>query len=526
MDSLNYPEGSAAALYEARVTDRAPFVKRAEEASKLTIPSLFPPNGATGATTLHSPFQSVGARGMNNLASKMVLTLLPPNAPCFRFAVDQLTLDEVVGEDPEAKTEVDETFNKIENTATTALEETTIRTTAPEMFNHLLAAGNALFHFPDDGQTRMYPLNQFVVKRASNGTVLDIITKETKSKSELTEKQLELIRQHIKPEEFADLKTLFLYTQCKRCDTKWEVHQELSGIDDPDTHGNYPLDACAFIPVRFRKVDGQDYGRSFIEEIIGDLRSLEGLEQSMVEAAAGLAKMLVLVDPNGVTSKKTISQSPNLAVRDGRKDDVSFLQSDKAVDLNWARQQADKIEGRLTLSFLLNSAVQRQAERVTAEEIRYVALELEAALGGIYAILGLEFQMPLVKRQLNLLQKNKKNFPILDDKVVKPVIITGLDALGRGHEVNRLDNFTNGVKELVGPENLDTYINVPNILKKRAIAVGVEANLVRSPKEAQQIQQQRQAAALAEKAAPNAVTQYGSYAREQQQSTSPAPSKS
>ncbi|UZT50437.1 head-to-tail connector protein [Enterobacter phage 04_vB_Eclo_IJM] len=34
---------------------------------------------------------------------------------------------------------------------------------------------------------------------------------------------------------------------------------------------------------------------------------------------------------------------------------------------------ADAIEQRLGWAFLLNSAVQRNAERVTAEEIRYVA---------------------------------------------------------------------------------------------------------------------------------------------------------
>ena len=35
---------------------------------------------------------------------------------------------------------------------------------------------------------------------------------------------------------------------------------------------------------------------------------------------------------------------------------------------------------------LLNSSVQRNAERVTAEEVRYMAQELETALGGVYSI--------------------------------------------------------------------------------------------------------------------------------------------
>ncbi|WP_416142518.1 portal protein [Escherichia coli] len=44
-----------------------------------------------------------------------------------------------------------------------------------------------------------------------------------------------------------------------------------------------------------------------------------------------------------------------------------------------------------------NSAVQRTGERVTAEEIRYVASELEDTLGGVYSILSQELQLPLVR---------------------------------------------------------------------------------------------------------------------------------
>lgn len=47
---------------------------------------------------------------------------------------------------------------------------------------------------------------------------------------------------------------------------------------------------------------------------------------------------------------------------------------------------------------LLNSAVQRNGERVTAEEIRYVAGELEDTLGGVYSLLSQELQLSLIRR--------------------------------------------------------------------------------------------------------------------------------
>lgn len=73
-----------------------------------------------------------------------------------------------------------------------------------------------------------------------------------------------------------------------------------------------------------------------------------------------------------------------------------------------AKMTADAIESRLSYAFMLNSAVQRSGERVTAEEIRYVANELEDTLGGIYSILSQELQLPLANTLLNILSKRVK----------------------------------------------------------------------------------------------------------------------
>jgi hypothetical protein len=88
------------------------------------------------------------------------------------------------------------------------------------------------------------------------------------------------------------------------------------------------------------------------------------------------------------------------------------------------------------MAFLLNSAIQRNAERVTAEEIRYMAQELEAALGGIYSTLSQEFQLPFVTRVMFQMERQKK-LPVLPEGLVKPAIITGVEALGRGNDVVR-----------------------------------------------------------------------------------------
>src|SRR6056300_2031342 len=74
--------------YNKLLTEREHYLDRAEECSELTIPSLIKPEGFTSSSDLYNPFQSVGARGVNNLASKLLLLLLPPNQPFFRLSLD------------------------------------------------------------------------------------------------------------------------------------------------------------------------------------------------------------------------------------------------------------------------------------------------------------------------------------------------------------------------------------------------------------------------------------------------------
>ena len=97
--------GKAEKRYRELELRRNPFLMRANECSQLTIPSLIPEQKDAGIE-YKTPFQSIGARGVNNLAAKLLLALLPPNMPFFRLRIDNLVLEEE--QDEEFKTEIEE----------------------------------------------------------------------------------------------------------------------------------------------------------------------------------------------------------------------------------------------------------------------------------------------------------------------------------------------------------------------------------------------------------------------------------
>jgi hypothetical protein len=501
-------QGRAAALYSKLESDRLPFLTRARECSKYTLPTLIPPAGHSNATKYYTPFQGVGARGVNNLASKLLLALLPPNSPFFRLQIDDFTLEQLTKQEG-MRAQVEEGLNKIERAVQSEIEAGAIRVSAFEGMKHLLVGGNSLLYTPDEGGMRVFPLEKYVVRRDPMGHVLDIVVKESVAPSTLPEDVQAMLGykgDEEKTEADKNDKTCDLFTHVYRAEGKWEVYQEIKGQMVDKSFGTYPLDKTPWIPVRFTKIDGENYGRGYVEEYLGDIKSLEGLSQAIVEGSAAAAKVLFLVNPNGTTSQQTLAEADNGAIVEGTEQDVTVLQLQKFNDFRVALETINTINERLSYAFLLNSAVQRNGERVTAEEIRYMAGELEAALGGIYSILSQEMQLPLVNRIMFAMERKKK-MPVLPKGTVKPVIVTGMEALGRGNDMNKLQAFFQAAGLVA---QLPMEINKDDALKRLGTSLGIDMKgLVKTPEQLQQEQQQAQMMAMAQQGLNPAITQAG-----------------
>ena len=507
--------GAALSLYNRLTQDREPFLTRAIEASKYTIPTLVPPLGHTRSTRFYTPYQSIGARGVNNLASKLLLTLLPTNQPCFRLSIDQFTLEKL-GSDPAAKADVDSKLNKMERAVQNKIETEAIRVPAFEAMRHLVVAGNMLAYMPKEGGMRIFHLHNYVLQRDPMGSVLDIVVKESVSPAVLSAEIRDLIAPGGEEAQEAALsrdKSVDMYTHVSWSteDNRWNVYQEVKGIRIPTSVGTYPKDKSPWIAARLGTVDGESYGRGFVEEYIGDIRSLEGLSQAIVEGSAAAAKILFLVAPNGTTEISDLANTESGGFAPGSAADVSVLQLEKYNDFRVALETMKAIDERLAFAFMLNSSVQRSGERVTAEEIRFMAQELESSLGGVYSILSQEFQLPMVTRLMFRMQRSGE-LPTLPKGIVSPVITTGLDALGRGNDLNKLDTFMSAIMQI--PEAA-SRLNWSNYMTRRATALGIDTEgLIKTDEQVQAEQAQAQQQAMLQQGVAPAVTALGGMAKQ------------
>jgi len=496
--------GTVAKRYSQLESERDTFLERGREAAKLTIPTLLPDEGHSGSTIYATPYQGIGARGVNNLASKLLLALLPPNSPFFRLTIDDFDLQAIAGDN---RGQVEEGLARIERAAMQEIESKAIRVPVFEALKLLIVTGNALVYMPKEGGMKVFRPDRYCIKRDAMGNLLEIITKESVSALMLPEE----VRSIIPPSE-TPVKNYDLYTHVKATAKGFEVRQEVAGIEVPKSRGTFKKDNSPFIPLRFIRIDGEDYGRGFIEEYIGDLRSLEALTQAIVQGSAASAKVLFLVRPNGSTKSRDLARAPNGAFLNGDANDVSTLQVQKAGDFRVSLETMRMINDRLSAAFLLNSSVQRAAERVTAEEIRFMAQELETALGGVYSILSQEFQLPLINLLLETLTKQGK-MPRMPKDSVKPTVVTGIEALGRGQDLNKLATFLQYLQPL-GTEVIASEMNIGDYIDRLAASLGIDTSgLIKSPEQkaqeqmmAQQMQQQQMleqgAMGMAQSAAP------------------------
>jgi hypothetical protein len=474
--------------YDRLSSRRSQFLNSARQAADLTLPYLIREDELTSKTNLRlpQPWQSTGAKGVVTLASKLMLALLPPQTSFFKLQVNDINLPQELG--PDIRSELDLSMAKIERTIMESIAESGDRVIVHQALKHLVVAGNALVFMSKDG-LKLYPLNRYVVDRDGNGNVIEIVTKETVSKKLVKNFYPDLMKPGVVDDTTMPDDECIIYTHVTRDNNRWVWHQEMFDEVLPKSQGKAPIDANPWLVLRFNHVDGEVYGRGRVEEFLGDLKSLEALSQAIVEGSAAAAKVVFTVAPSSTTKPQTLAKAGNGAIIQGRPDDIGVVQVGKTADFQTAYQMIGSLTQRLNEAFLILNV--RDSERTTAEEVRMTQLELEQQLGGLFSLLTVEFLIPYLNRKLNVAQKTGEIPRLPKGGVIRPTIVAGINALGRGQDRESLAQFLTVIAQTVGPEAIGQFVNTDEVIKRLAAASGIDVlNLVKSMEDQQAEQQQ------------------------------------
>lgn len=484
---------TAAARFSALSAARSTVLENARTAARVTIPGLIPLEGQNEHYTPTQPYQSVGADGVRSLSARLLMTLFPTNVGFFRLNVDA-AVAQFTGEEKNA---VDVQLAQFAQSANNLLDDRRARAVLAEVLRHLVIAGNVLLHIPLKDIPRIYRLDQYVVKRDSRGVPILIIARESVHVSTLSAETRTAVGLTLDPEKD---QTVDVYTVIEKRGENHAQYQEINGKRVPGSESETPIEKSGWLALRWLAIPANDYGRSHVTEYIGDLLALEELNESMIAYTAITSDIKFFVQPNSVIDLDVVVGSERGSFHTGEASDITVLSLDKQADFMVAERLASAIEARVAKAFLIQQF--RNAERVTAEEIRMSSEELENTLGGTYSVLSAELQYAVATRYLYIAEREDL-IPTLPAGI-KPKVITGLAALGAAAEVNRVRTWASDVMSLLGQAEFIAKVDTTALMNKLGVEHGVTdlQSLLKSPDQIEAEQQQAMMAQATQAAAP------------------------
>lgn len=473
------PAVSALARWKQLDAKRKGFLLRLQGYAAVTIPKVCLPDDINqNSESIQHDWQSVGAQAVNHLLNKLMLALFSPSQPFFRLDPSQSLADKL-----NAQGITEEKLRSAlvggEQRAIRLLDQRAVRPKLYEILKHLIITGNGLLDRSDKENLRVMGVKRYVVKRSVSGKAIEILIHERVLFDELDDTVREEVPNH-QPDHEVDFIRWYKWS-----DKRWTLTQHVDSTMLGESF-NHEWDEEKFPihPLVWDLADEEDYGTGLVEDYAGDFGTLSTLSEAEVKAAILASDFRWLANPSGITNINDFKESATGDVLAGHKDDLSIVSHVNGGALEQLGKSAEKYIRRIGMAFLLGTAVTRDAERVTAEEIRMQATELETALGGVYSRLAVDLQLPLVRWLLDGIKVD------ISGTELEPTITTGLAALSRSADAQMLVMF---LQDLAGvaamPPEVQARLQIGAVLSTLAAARGLSADKYVKPEE--QVQQEQ-----------------------------------
>lgn len=433
---------------------RRSLLRRWESYSIYTIPYVCPDeNYQQNTDEMTHDFQAVGAQAVNSLANKIMLALFAPSRPFFKLDPSKETKEALMqaGVNPDGLKDV---FASIELDSVKLLDSKNIRPPMFEIIKSLIVTGNSLMELGD--AVSYVNVRDYVVKRDYYGRPCEMMIRTCLQFQQLTQDVQESCMQKrphgFRPETKVEI---FRWYKVDETGKRMKMTYWVNDIELADNKykGDWKREECPVRPLTWCLTSNADYGTGLVEEYAGDFAALSTMSTSFVQGSVLASEFRWLSNPAGLTQPEDVRDSKNGAVIPGVDGDLTLISAGQGMGqtLQMMMNGMDVYTRRIAQGFLMLSGVTRDAERVTAEEIRMQANELENSLGGAYSRLAIDMQNPLAHWILEMQDLSLKGVKM------DVSIVTGLNALSRNGD---LDNLNAAIQNLAG-----LYQQAPLVLR-------------------------------------------------------------
>lgn len=506
------PKGLIGKVWSEMEAEKGDLVERAEAYARYTIANILRQDREDYTTHQESVKSSVmmGAKWVNHLSNRIVDVLFPISRPFFTVAATPETLRRLEQENDESdvvtiKDQIREATTKIEQEAVRNLRLVEYRPVAIEACKHLIITGNVLVRRMPSGKRILYSIDRYGIRRDIEGNPIEVVLYDKKKFCTLTPEQQDMVKAIIPTVKGED--KLELLTHYKLgADGRWTLRQEIEGL----ALGKQQKIAAKdfdLLPLVWNLPSQYHYATGLVEDNSTTFHKIDVTTEALTDLIAIAADIKFFVKPGSPLGLQL--RELNNAARGtyfaGNAEDIAVPEINLRGDLEQISAIVSKWESDLSTVFLMSAV--RDAERVTAAEVRLVAKELESSFGGLYSQLALTWQQREADYALSTM-----DLPDVLGKQFEVLVTTGLESLSRE---GQLDNVRLAIEDLqmldAVPEEIRGTINglrfAKFVFSNRGLAL---VDFLNTPEEieAEQQRQLAQAGREAEMQAGAKITEH------------------
>ena len=381
------------------------------------------------------------------MASRMLSALLPLNdMPFFKF-----DLASGVTAEPEINDYLENLSFQVYN----KLSSNNIRESIYQALQHLIVVGDVMLIMGDDMSFRLIRLDRFVCRRDVYGNLEEVIYIEYETLPEVVNDNMTLhTGQSIGEHDRKGYRAI--YTAAWKEGDVWKVLKQ-DGDNNTIETGEYTVPP--FVVLRWSGIPGENYGRSHCEDVIGDIKTLEGFTEGLIQGITASSIFWIGVDPTGMAEIDDIAHSATGNFVSARPNEIHTVSPATTMNpqIGSVQTGVEILRGEIGRAFLLNSSSMPQGERVTATAVRMIGQELENVLGGAFSAIARDLMKPVVARTVFIMTTNGdidarvRELFMTEEGVLNVEIVTGLQALSRDSDLQKLMQMGEMVRNLPEP---------------------------------------------------------------------------
>lgn len=453
---------------------------------------------------------------VDNFDSKLHRTLFPVNRSFFMFDVPTKQLEELGVDAVAANTAVEKAVAGCMD----ILKKKRLYSVLPSLFENCTVTGNGLLYMGLSFSDKIQFISpaDFVWRRTASGDVREIIIREVIALEDVHDKDLKKALIEDAKVDFSKHKSednnnagvleavqAYIYVQIDHTGK-----QLISRYVGPYKVGktitksaNEPI----FIPVAPTLPVKSQYGIGKVKNAVSSILQIRNATQAYNNMNNLIASMKIAIAPSAYNAvKDSASNTGSKYIPLKSADDMKLMPWGN-VNMQGTDNSFQIAKSEISRIFQMDSGLVRDAERVTAEEIRLLAEELNAANADLLSSYADQLQEPLVKYALYHLELEDSEGNSVTDaiKELEVRILTGTEAIGKVSESDNLSTMLVEVSRLKDiPEDVRPMLKIDNIVKMYAQGRGLQtAEIVKSQEEmaqeaqaAKESQQEAQAAEM------------------------------